>query len=364
MAGYTGEAVSERHTPLRPLVKDPLALKKSLYVVLVARETDGSLSKVPVPIHFVYLFVAAAVIGMVTVAGLAGSYSRMLLKTEKFNQLRQEREQLRKDYARLESREKEKEVQAASLGALASEVSALYGFTATKLAVPAQHLFHGRKAAKSSGTVVASNAIAPGSADGTLTTPNYYKSLDTFYALRNSAMSGDASRAIASSFAPSPLDAFGSLAPGGGLASGPNVPTLWPVVGPISSPFGQREDPILGAGEGEFHKGLDISAPRGTPIHVTAPGVVEMAGIGNGYGTEVVVNHGNGIRTIYGHMSGLHCSVGQQVVRGEVIGYVGNSGRTTGMHVHYEVRIRDVAVNPHKYLQNTANESAPLFAAR
>lgn len=97
---------------------------------------------------------------------------------------------------------------------------------------------------------------------------------------------------------------------------------------------------------------------------MTAPGVIEKAGVGNGYGTEVVVNHGNGIRTIYGHMSGLHCSVGQQVVRGEVIGYVGNTGRTTGMHVHYEVRIRDVAVNPHKYLVSTSNEAAPLFASR
>ncbi len=342
-------------------------MKKSHYVVLVAREADGTLKKVPVPTHFVYLFLTVAVVGLFTIAGLAGSYSRMLLKTERFNQLRTEREQLRKDYARLETREKEKEVQAASLGALASEVSALYGLTANKLAKPAQNLFHGRKA-KSSGTAVASGAIAPGSGDGTLTTPNYYKSLDTFYALRASAMSGDASREIASSFAPSPLDAFGSAGNGFGgglgLANGPNVPTLWPVVGPISSPFGQREDPILGAGEGEFHKGLDISAPRGTPIHVTAAGVVEKAGVGNGYGTEVVVNHGNGIRTVYGHMSGLHCSVGQQVVRGEVIGYVGNSGRTTGMHVHYEVQIRNVAVNPHKYLLSTANEAAPLFATR
>ena len=336
-----------------------------MYVVFVARDSDGSLRKVPVPIHLVYLFLSAALIGLFTIAGLAGSYSRMLLKTERFNQLRTEREQLRKDYARLETREKEKEVQAASLGALASEVSALYGLTASKLSGPAQNLFHGRKAAKSSGTAAVSGAIAPGSGDSSLSTPNYYKSLDTFYALRASAMSGDASRAIANNFAPSPLDGFAGSSFGGfGAASGTNTPTLWPVVGPISSPFGQREDPILGAGEGEFHKGLDISAPRGTPIHVTAAGVVEMAGIGNGYGTEVVVNHGNGIRTVYGHMSGLHCSVGQQVVRGEVIGYVGNSGRTTGMHVHYEVRIHDVAVNPHKYLQSTANEPAPLFASR
>ena len=318
------------------------------------------------PLHLVWAVAAAALIGLFTLAGLAGSYSRMLLKTERFNQVRNERDHLRKDYAKLETREHEKEVQAASLGALASEVSTLYGLTASKLVSPAQHLFGGRKAAHSSGTVASTNAIAPGSADGsTLTEPAYYKSLDAFYSLRAAALSGDASKAINNSFGT--IDSFAPMsnpAFGPGLASGVNVPTLWPVIGPISSPFGQREDPVLGTGEGEFHKGLDISAPLGTPIHVTAAGVITKAGVGNGYGTEVEVDHGNGIRTLYGHMSGLHCSVGQQVVRGEVIGYVGHSGRTTGMHVHYEVQIRGVAVNPHKYLPSTANEAPQILASR
>ncbi len=341
-------------------------MKKSLYVVFVARDSDGSLRKIPISIHLVYAFVGVAVIGLFTIAGLAGSYSRMLLKTERFNQVRSERDHLRKDYAKLETREHEKEVQAASLGALASEVSTLYGLTASKLVSPAQHLFSARKSSHSSGTTPSTNAIAPGSTDGSaLSEPAYYKSLDAFYSLRAAAMSGDASRAITNSlgtidsFSATPNPTFGPA-----LLTGANVPTLWPVIGPITSPFGQREDPILGAGEGEFHKGLDISAPLGTPIHATAGGVVIKAGIGNGYGTEVELDHGNGIRTLYGHMSGLHCSVGQQVVRGEVIGYVGHSGRTTGMHVHYEVRIHDVAVNPHKYLQSTANQAPSLYASR
>lgn len=337
-------------------------LKKRFYVIFVARDAEGSLNRVPVPIHFVYLFVGAAVIGLFTIAGLAGSYSRMLLKTERFNQLRTERENLRRDYARLEKREHEKEVQAASLGALASEVSALYGLTAGKFAVPAGNLLHGktRIATRSSGTIPATATLTAGSAETTLTSENYYKSLDSFYRLRSSAMSGDASRAISSAWTTSP---FSALEPG--MSTGldaANVPTLWPVIGPITSPFGEREDPILGTGEGEFHKGLDISAPMGTPIHATAAGVVEKAGIGHGYGTEVELNHGNGIRTVYGHMSGLHCTTGQHVVRGEVIGYVGHSGRTTGNHVHYEVQVRAVAVNPHKYLRATTIDATVLSA--
>ena len=74
---------------------------------------------------------------------------------------------------------------------------------------------------------------------------------------------------------------------------------------------------------------------------------------GNGYGREVVLDHGHGIKTLYGHMSGFNVIAGQTVFRGEIIGFVGHSGRTTGNHVHYEVRIGDIAVNPHKYLQNT-----------
>ena len=124
-------------------------------------------------------------------------------------------------------------------------------------------------------------------------------------------------------------------------------------MGPITSSFGQREDPILGNGEGEFHAGIDISAPNGVPIRATGDGTVQEAEMSNGYGREVVIDHGHGVETVYGHMSGFAVIAGQTVVRGQVIGYVGHSGRTTGSHLHYEVRIRNTPVNPHKYLRTT-----------
>jgi murein DD-endopeptidase MepM/ murein hydrolase activator NlpD len=140
---------------------------------------------------------------------------------------------------------------------------------------------------------------------------------------------------------------------GGSLEVASYVPTLWPIMGPITSSFGQREDPILGNGEGEFHTGIDISAPNGMPIRATGDGIVQLAEMSNGYGREVVIDHGHGVETVYGHMSGFACIEGQTVVRGQVIGYVGHSGRTTGSHLHYEVRIRNTPVNPHKYLRTT-----------
>jgi len=180
--------------------------------------------------------------------------------------------------------------------------------------------------------------------------------VDAFYALRSSALSGTATRALPSLATPgyNSTHLFGGVS--GIEEAASYAPSLWPVMGPITSSFGQREDPVLGNGEGEFHKGLDISASSGTPIRATGDGVVKSAQVQSGYGREVTIDHGRGVETLYGHMSGFAVMAGQTVVRGQVIGYVGHSGRVsgpTGAHVHYEVRIRNTPVNPHKYLRMT-----------
>jgi murein DD-endopeptidase MepM/ murein hydrolase activator NlpD len=126
------------------------------------------------------------------------------------------------------------------------------------------------------------------------------------------------------------------------------------VVGKVTSSFGEREDPFNG--EGAFHAGIDISAGFGEPIHATADGIVESADKSSGYGREVVIDHGHGIKTVYGHMSGFAVTAGDEVRRGQVIGYIGMSGRSTGPHVHYEVRIQNIPVNPHKYLRMTMEQ--------
>jgi murein DD-endopeptidase MepM/ murein hydrolase activator NlpD len=329
-----------------------LKLKKRYYIMLVSRDEDGNLNKVPIPLRYAYVFIAAAAIGMFTITGLAGSYSRMLIKTARFNQLRQDHNSLQKDYAHLEKAAHEKDIEAASLGSLASEVSALYGLTTSKLAAVPMGKLTDNRHAKSAG-VADSIATAPLAGSTDLSDESYYKSIDAFNALRNSAMSGAVIRPISNLGAPgySSTALFGGSFGSGDLAS--FVPTLWPIMGPITSSFGQREDPILGNGEGEFHTGIDISAPTGVPIRATGDGIVKEAEMSSGYGREVVIDHGHGVETVYGHMSGFAVIAGQTVLRGQVIGYVGHSGRTTGSHLHYEVRIRNTPVNPHKYLRTT-----------
>ena len=122
------------------------------------------------------------------------------------------------------------------------------------------------------------------------------------------------------------------------------MPSIWPAAGYVSSPYGLR------FGGTEFHQGIDIAAEMGTPIVATADGVVTAAGWNGGYGNMVDIDHGSGIVTRYGHASAVAVSVGQQVRRGEVIAYVGSTGRSTGPHVHYEVRVNGAPVNPAAYL--------------
>ncbi len=126
------------------------------------------------------------------------------------------------------------------------------------------------------------------------------------------------------------------------------TPSLWPTRGLITSEFGWRKDPISGVTE--YHEGIDISAPSGTQVRAAAEGVVIEAGNDAGYGKAIVIDHGYGIVTRYAHLSKAYVVVGQRVKKGSVIGAVGSSGKSTGPHVHYEVRIDGVPVNPIKYL--------------
>ncbi len=312
-------------------------LRKRYYILFVSRDEDGRVRKIPLPLHYVYGFVAAAVVGAFTIVGLAGSYTRMLLKTESFNQVRQERETLRENYKHMAQIAHDRDVQVASLGALASEVTALYGLRQNRLT-----------AAKSAAAGAAS-APTPQSLALTdnVNQQTVKMSIDQFYALRAQAMSGRVSRALEGGLTPSFAGDWTQLA---------DAPALWPIEGRVTSSFGEREDPLNG--EGAFHPGIDISAPFGTPVRAAADGDVTGAQMGSGYGREVVLDHGHDVRTVYAHLSAVAVLPGQHVTCGQVIGYVGETGRATGPHLHYEVRVHNVRVNPHKYLRNTYEQAA------
>jgi murein DD-endopeptidase MepM/ murein hydrolase activator NlpD len=127
------------------------------------------------------------------------------------------------------------------------------------------------------------------------------------------------------------------------------TPSIWPVLGKLESGFGGRRNPFGGSGY-EFHSGQDIEAPSGAPVLAGASGRVTFVGWQNGYGQLVVIDHGGGLTTRYGHLSHIDIEQDCTVSRGEFIGRVGSTGRSTGPHLHYEVRINDQPVNPLQYL--------------
>jgi murein DD-endopeptidase MepM/ murein hydrolase activator NlpD len=134
-----------------------------------------------------------------------------------------------------------------------------------------------------------------------------------------------------------------------GMNAPANIPAIWPVIGPLRSGVGMRSNPFGGSSI-EYHKGQDIAAPIGTPVIATADGVVTIAGWQRGYGWVVYIDHGNGLSTRYGHLSRIDVTVGQTLKRGEQLGLVGSTGRSTGPHLHYEVRINGQPVSPLLYL--------------
>lgn len=154
------------------------------------------------------------------------------------------------------------------------------------------------------------------------------------------------------------LDGASGTTPGAIVApiASVNVPSRMPVdTARLSSSYGMRNHPVTG--RFRRHKGIDLAAPTGTPIYATADGTVSRADRFSSYGLYIAIEHGGDLQTRYAHMSRLAVRAGQQVRKGDVIGYVGSTGRSTGPHLHYEVRVAGQAVNPLPYMADNAAQN-------
>lgn len=300
-------------------------MNRKLYTFLIVAP-HGKLRKIQIPFYALHLVLGFGLVSLVILAALANSYARMLLKISNYNELRTEQNALKRQYRTLENVVSHTNAKLNSLESLAGEVALSYGFGgAQRLRFP---------------QAVVALAIQSNS-----TLESSYKvSLYAFNLMKTTAFtpsSYSVTRGLFSLARYEPLSSF---------SSDPSaIPSIWPVRGQITGGFGQRMDPL--SGEGAFHAGVDISAPRGTEIQATADGVVVDAGPEAGYGNEILLDHGSGMTTKYCHLSKIYVIVGQEVKRGEVIGTVGMTGRTTGPHLHYEVLVHETPVNPAKYLR-------------
>lgn len=292
-------------------------MKQEYFVVVLAHSLHGRLRRVHIPHQAVYAILALALLGSFSLFGFVTSYARMAWKVANYNALKKEADGLRSRYQRLQKVVNQTNDQLASLELYAREVSIAYGIK-QKLDGPADI-----------------------SAEGKLV-PSFAESVQDYNFLQSANSVALESRRRMQTV---------------------SHPSLWPVNGRLLGPFGERNDPF--SGEGEFHTGVDISAAAGTPVHVTADGVVIFSDWSNGYGRLIIVDHGGGIETYYAHLSRFLAYAGQGVRRGEVVGYVGSTGRVTAPHLHYEVRIGGAPVNPYRYLTNAgvyqaANQDFPF----
>jgi murein DD-endopeptidase MepM/ murein hydrolase activator NlpD len=293
-------------------------MERKFYTFLIFPGAHGKLHKIRLPFYVMHLVLAFSVVGIMTVAALTSSYARMLLKTANYNSLRSEREALKTQYRALENTVTQTNAKLGSLQSLASDVALTYGFGAPRRPKLPEAVL--ALAAQSNSTLDSS----------------YNASLYAFRLMQAAATRSPIDSTLQSLLANPPMDA--SI-----------VPSRWPVRGQVTGGFGERMDPL--SGEGAFHSGIDISAPYGTPVEAAADGIVFASGPDSGYGNAVLIDHGFGITTKYGHMSRVGVVVGQEVKRGQPIGAVGTTGKTTGPHLHYEVRVHEAPVNPAKYLR-------------
>jgi murein DD-endopeptidase MepM/ murein hydrolase activator NlpD len=280
----------------------------------MASNDQSRILKLRIPVYVIRLLAILAIVGGVTVVAGVASYSRMLWKADSYNALRAERDTLKERFSTLQSTVKNTNERLDSLQSLATEVAMTYGFMRFR--------------------------ETPFGLTSVSSTPqdDFGRSVAEFNFLQKNVTS----QALAE-------QGFHLLPPQPGLGDESFTPALWPVTGQITCSFGERLDPF--SGEGEFHNGVDISANFGTPVHATADGVVTAVEEHPGYGRVVVLDHGFGMATWYGHLSNFRAVINQKIHRGDVIGYSGTSGRSTGPHLHYEIRINGAPVNPWRYLR-------------
>jgi len=279
-------------------------MKQHYFVVVLAHSLHGRLRRIHIPHQALYLVLALAVFGSFSLFGMVSSYVRMAWKVSNYNTLRQEVDMLRNRYQVLQRENSQQQEQLASLQLMASEVTMALGIK-RKLEGPDDI-----------------SEEAP-------LVPTYNESIEQYNFLKSANFSRihhEYARAWQKNI----------------------MPSLWPVNGRLLSRYGDRTDPF--SGEGSFHTGVDISADQGTPVHAAADGIVYHAEFWGRYGKLVIVDHGNGMRTWYAHLSRFDVVPGQEIRRGEVLGFSGATGRVTSPHLHFEVRLGNSPVNPYPYL--------------
>ena len=290
-------------------------MNQPYFIVVLAHSLHGRIRRFHIDQKIIFAVLGLALLGCFTLFGMVSSYIRMAWKVSQYNQLRAQTEVLRTRYQNLMNENRQTTDQMARLQLLASEMVMAYGIKRNQ-----------------GGGDARVPQFSEASLSAKIVPPSYSESLSEYNLLKSAN-----------------LNVFGSSFSRRYLLN--TTPTLWPVLGRLLSGYGKRDDPF--AGMQIFHTGVDIAATTGTPVRVTADGIVVSAEWFGGYGKCIIIDHGHGMRTYYAHLSRIDVLPGQEVRLGQIIAATGATGRVTAPHLHYEVRIGGNAVNPHAYLDHS-----------
>ena len=291
-------------------------MNQPYFIVVLAHSLHGRIRRFHIDQKIIVAVLGLALLGCFTLFGMVSSYLRMAWKVAQYNELRSQTNLLRGQYEKLLTETRQTSDQMARLQLLASEVSIAYGIK--------QNTTGDARA-----TMPSMNGTALDDSD---LRPSFSETLAEYDLLKSAKLS-----VFASGFARRYMRE--------------SIPTIWPIMGRLLSHYGQREDPFSGLQH--FHSGVDISAVTGTPVRVAGDGMVISAEYAGAYGKLIIVDHGRGLQTYYGHLSRIDVLPGQEVHVGQFIGATGATGRVTAPHLHYEVRIGGSPVNAYTYLAHS-----------
>jgi murein DD-endopeptidase MepM/ murein hydrolase activator NlpD len=293
---------------------------KSFYTFIIVPNASARLHKLRLPIHAMYLLAAIGVLSFFVTVGLGFSYAKMAFKAADYDKLQAENTDLKVQKKNLEVATRKLGEKITNLENISEKIQNLIeNDTITnrgKLNGPA---VGGSKVDYPTAELLA----GMNSKTGIELLKGKTSEIEERFSLQQERVQERNSRLRI-------------------------TPSIWPVKGPITSHYGNRADPF--SGDSELHLGVDISALYGAQVHAPADGKVIYAHYMAAYGNLMIVDHGNGLTTRYGHLSRFAAKIGQKVKRTDVIAYVGTTGRTTAPHLHYEVRLNDRPKNPREYL--------------
>jgi murein DD-endopeptidase MepM/ murein hydrolase activator NlpD len=293
-------------------------MPKRFYTFIVVPNASSRLHKVRIPVQVMYVLAAIGILSFFVAVGLGFNYAGMAFKMADYNSLQEENAELKVEKKNLEVTTKKLSSKISNLEFLSQKLTALIENDELLKKQRGKNAVGGTKTDVPTSDFLRDMAIAD------------VESLKSRTAERENSLSLQeekaATRATRIRY----------------------TPNIWPLKGRLASHFGGRLDPFTG--DREVHLGLDIGGPFGAAVHSPADGVVVFAGRRSDYGNLVIIDHGNGITTRLGHLSQIRVMIARTVTKGEVVGNVGMTGRTTGPHLHYEVRLNDRPVNPRSYL--------------